>query len=340
MVAVISVCLCLFALCCIVLRIPECFSNSDSLKLAVAKITVPAGEYEYKELKQQKNQTVIKPSEEKIEATEENTSPTQKSKTEPNDEKTYPVLEETYGDRGEISIKNTTSYTFDPADLISEPLGFTFEDTREVQVLIVHTHAEESFLLEDCDFYPESYYPRSSDDSKNITSVGEEIAKSLKSHDIGVVHDKTHHDKTYDGAYSRSWDTIEKYTQKYTGIKVILDIHRDSITREDNTKVKPVFTYDGKKAAQIMIMTGYDEDGSYNYPEWNMNLRFALRLQKTAEEMYPGMTRPLYFGDFVYNLNANSGSLLIEVGTDANSLDEVKYTGQLLGNALAKVLQS
>lgn len=52
------------------------------------------------------------------------------------------------------------------------------------------------------------------------------------------------------------------------------------------------------------------------------------------------MTRPLYFGDFAYNMNVNNGSLLIEVGTDMNTLEEAKYTGELLGKVLAKVLQS
>ena len=56
--------------------------------------------------------------------------------------------------------------------------------------------------------------------------------------------------------------------------------------------------------------------------------------------MYPGMTRPLYFGNFVYNMNLNTGSMLIEVGTDANTLEEAVFTGGLLGNVLAEVLQS
>ena len=88
-----------------------------------------------------------------------------------------------------------------------------------------------------------------------------------------------------------------------------------------------------------MIMAGCDVDGVRDFPEWRYNLRFALRLQQTAETLYPGMTRPLNFGDFVYNMNANTGSLLIEVGTDGNSLNEVKLAGSLLGNALAECLE-
>ena len=88
-----------------------------------------------------------------------------------------------------------------------------------------------------------------------------------------------------------------------------------------------------------MIMSGYDPSGEYDFAHWEENLRLALRIQNRAEQMYPGMTRPLYFGDFAYNMNINSGSLLIEVGTEVNTLDEARYTGELLGNVLAKVLK-
>ncbi|MBR2715358.1 MAG: stage II sporulation protein P, partial [Ruminococcus sp.] len=185
-----------------------------------------------------------------------------------------------------------------------------------------------------------SFYPRSTDINKNVVAVGKAISKSLKSKGIGVVNATTLHDSpSYDGAYSRSFDTISKYLDRYKEIKVVLDIHRDSMTQDDNTKLKPTFTYNGKKGAQIMIMSGHDESYT-DFPHWEENLNFALKLQKTCEQMYPSMTRPMYFGDFTYNMNANNGSLLIEVGTDANTLNEAVYSGELLGNALAKVLQN
>jgi stage II sporulation protein P len=128
---------------------------------------------------------------------------------------------------------------------------------------------------------------------------------------------------------------------KYKNIKVVLDIHRDAIGEGgESGKTKPVFKYKGKKAAQIMIMTGYSYEGGGYFPFWEENLRFALKLQQTAETMYPGMTRPLNFGEYTYNLNVCNGSLLIEVGTDVNTFAEVKRTGTMLGKALAKVLQN
>lgn len=258
----------------------------------------------------------------------------------------YPVLENTYSN-GEFGynnffVKNTTGYEFDIGRYLNRSLGFDFEDDGRVQVLIVHTHTSESYLTYDAGYYHESFYPRSEDPERNMIRVGEALRQGLEAQGIGVVHATEIHDSPqYDGAYYRSYDTIEQYLKMYPDIKVVLDLHRDSIGYgSDGGKVKPTFTVNGKKAAQIMIMAGYDPDGYYDFPFWQDNLTFALKIQNTAENMYPGMTRPLYFGNFVYNMNVNNGSLLIEMGTDVNTLEEAVFTGELLSNVLAKVLQS
>lgn len=261
-------------------------------------------------------------------------------------EAVYPVIETNIGASGtlyeNISVKNTTGYDIDIGSLLERDLGFTMDDSGEVQVLIVHTHATEGYMSYDNGTYHESYSSRNTDNSQNVCAVGDEIAAELSRQGIGVINDTTQHDNpSYNGSYDRSLETINSYLEKYPNIKVILDIHRDSIGYGgEQGKTKPTFTFDGKKAAQIMIMSGYDGTGEYNFPFWEENLVFALKLQKTAEDMFPGMTRPLYFGNFAYNMNVNNGSLLIEVGTDMNTLEEAKYTGELLGKVLAKVLQS
>ena len=260
------------------------------------------------------------------------------------DEAHYPVIESTFGESGvkvsNFYIKDSLGAGTDFETLLRLPLGFEIEQSSEPQVLIFHTHTTESYLEYDEGYYHESFYSRSNDETKNMISVGERIAESLREQGIGVIHAKEVHDSPeYSGAYDRSWETISKYMEEYPNIKVVLDIHRDSIAGADGSKVKPVFEVEGKKAAQIMIMAGSDIYNQYGFEDWEYNLRFALKLQECAEEMYPGMTRPLYFGDFAYNMPISRGSLLIEMGTEVNTLQEAQYTGKLLGNVLAKVLQ-
>ena len=257
--------------------------------------------------------------------------------------KKYPIYTKQFTVGGKkyenFYVKNNTDYDLNIGKTLKQKLGFKIDKSDDVQVLIFHTHTSESFIDCDVGYYYSDYYPRTTDTRYNITQVGDEIEKQLKQAGIGVVHDKTSHDDTYTGSYLRSRATIEKYLKKYPKIKVTLDIHRDSIG-SDTYKVKPTFTYKGKKGAQIMIMSGYDPYGNFNFPNWNYNLRFALRLQKMCETKFSGMTRPLDFGNFAYNMNVNTGSLLIEVGADGNTLEEAKYSGKLLGKALVQVLQN
>lgn len=239
---------------------------------------------------------------------------------------------------GCVQVKNTSSTDIDIEKELQSELGFRIEKSDQPQVLIYHTHTSESYLPYDTGYFFESFFPRSTEKSENVCAVGEEIAAQLNSAGIVTIHDTTLHDyPSYSGAYNRSLETINEYLEKYPTIKVVLDIHRDGIGT-DTEKYKPVFTADGRQGAQAMILAGYNYDGSESFSEWEYNLRFALRLQKTAAEMYPGMMRPLNFSDFVYNMDVNTGSLLIEVGGEANTIEEARYTGCLLGRVIAKAL--
>ena len=259
------------------------------------------------------------------------------------DEKTFKITESQFRDSGiayeNFYVKNKTSFNLNIADELSKPPDIKIKKDNSPQVLIVHTHTSESYMKKDLGFYYESFYPRSTYSSKNIIQVGNAIENKLKKSKIGVIHDCTYHDNpTYNGSYSRSAKTIRKNLEQYSSINVVLDIHRDAIGNNETGKIKPTFKVNGKKAAQIMIISGCDLDGSMGFTDWEYNLRFALRLQKTAETMYPGMTRALNFANVKYNMDITHGSLLIEVGSDANTLDEAVYTGELLGDVLVSVL--
>lgn len=256
-------------------------------------------------------------------------------------ESQYPVLEFTSVQGNTafagVQVKNSSSAEINIEEELNSRLGFKIEKKGEPEVLIYHTHTSESFLTYDTGYYYESFYPRSLDPSKNVCAVGEEIAAQLNKAGIKTIHDTTVHDNpSYTGAYYRSADTVQEYLEKYPSIKIVIDIHRDGIGTETE-RSKPVCMVNGKKAAQFMILAGYNSENDPAFEDWEYNLRFALQMQKKATEMYPDLARPLNFGDFVYNMDINTGSLLIEVGADSNTIEEVRYTGYLLGNIIAKM---
>lgn len=259
------------------------------------------------------------------------------------DEKKYNIIESQFGSAGikyeNFYVKNISGIEINIAEELSKRPDVHIKKSKDPQVLIYHTHTSESYLKKDEGFFYESYYPRSTDNSRNVTQVGEAIAKKLIENGIPTVHDMTYHDSpTYKGSYSRSYKTIMSNLEKYPSIQVTIDVHRDSMGDPDHGKVKPTFKLGGNKAAQIMVVAGCDPNGSVGFPDWEYNLRLALRVQQKCESMFPGLTRPMLFGKFKYNMNLSRGSMLIEVGSDVNTLNEAIYSGTLVGEALSKVL--
>ena len=88
-----------------------------------------------------------------------------------------------------------------------------------------------------------------------------------------------------------------------------------------------------------MIITGAEEGSVTDFPDWSENLTFAVTLQNKVEENYKGLMRPIFFCQRKYNMNVTPCSLLLEMGTDANTLDEAVYSGRLIGDALAELLE-
>lgn len=217
-------------------------------------------------------------------------------------------------------------------------VDFTLDaDSTEPQILIYHTHATESFEPYERDYYDASFSSKTTDPEKSIISVGDKICEQLDAAGIAYIHDTMVHDyPSYDGSYESSRQTVQEILKEYPSIKIALDIHRDGIEREDGTRLAPIAEIDGKNAAQIMIISGCD-DGTMNMPDYLKNFHFASLLQSKSESLYPGLTRPVLFDYRFYNQDLTSGSLLIEIGSHGNSLDQALYTGELVGKVLAEI---
>ncbi|MBR4868309.1 MAG: stage II sporulation protein P [Clostridia bacterium] len=239
-----------------------------------------------------------------------------------------------------VHISNKTGRSIDIEDYLSQGMPFSLTDSDQPQVLIVHTHATEAYAESDLGYYLKTASTRSTDNKKNTVAVGEVLAEALNEAGIVTINDDTQHDyPNYTGGYNRSAETIKEYLEKYPSIKVVIDAHRDAIAGDGDTKLKPTTQINGKSAAQIMILAGCESGSVENFPNWEENFRFCLQLQKQLEADYPNLARPMSFKSCKYNFNLLSGSILIEIGTDANTLDEAKYSASLLARSFIQVLQ-
>lgn len=214
---------------------------------------------------------------------------------------------------------------------------FKIELNGEPQVLIMHTHTTESYEPYSRNYYDTEFPYRTQDSTHNVVAVGDKIAEQLSAAGIGVIHDGTVHDyPSYNGAYQRSEETVKEYLEKYPSIKIVLDVHRDALESQDGVRIAPVAEIDGKSSAQVMIISGCD-DGTFNMPNYLKNFRLACLFQNSLAD-YENLSRAVLFDYRKYNQHLTTGSLLLEIGGHANSLEEALYCGELVGKSISKAL--
>lgn len=270
----------------------------------------------------------------------------QAKKAAKNEKKDGSIYEKQYTNEGvtdkygSVKVKNTNETKIDLKKLLEQKADLSIDKSKPA-VLIFHTHTTESYQYIDRDFYATGYVSRNTDESRNMIRVGDAICQQLEKAGFVVLHDKTIHDSKYNGAYDRSRATVVEYLKKYPSIQITLDIHRDAIQQTNGVKIKPTSTINGKKAAQVMIISGCQEKGNgiENFADWRKNLVFAVHLQKEMEESFPGLTRPIFFCPRRYNMNLTHTSLLIEVGSDSNTLEEAYFSGKCIGKSLAQLME-
>lgn len=228
-------------------------------------------------------------------------------------------------------------YNPDIDALLEQDTDLVINDKSKPTILIYHSHTTEAYSLLDVGYYKSSD-ARSRDSKRNMVRVGDELKKYLEKQGFVVIHDTQIHDDDYNSSYEHSRKSIEKYLEEYPSIEVTIDVHRDDITYSNKTKVKPTALINDKKAARMMIIAGCEYNRVKNFPNWENNLRFDLQVQNKVNELYKGLMRPILFSERKYNMFETDYSFLLEVGTDANTLEEACYSARLFGNALGELL--
>ena len=240
-----------------------------------------------------------------------------------------------------VFVRNVTvDSDIDIQGIINNGCPLPINDYTKPTVLIYHTHSTECYTPFDNGTFSTSSDERNSNKNLNMIRVGEELAEVLRARGIGVIHDTTIYDTVYTGAYNKSREGITEILEKHPSIIITLDVHRDAIHYDNTTRVKPVAEIDEKKAAQMMILTGAEGGNVDSFPSWETNLSFAVNLQKAVNDKYENLMKPMYFCNRKYNLNLTPYSLLIETGTDVNTLSEAAYSARLLGDVLADFIKT
>ena len=238
-----------------------------------------------------------------------------------------PIAEKSNVQYGNVKIKNETDY-----ELTQEMLkpDITIENKN---VIIFHTHSCESYTSSEKYPYTPTGNYRTTDLNYTVTRVGTELENQLKNYNFNVVHNQDYHDyPSYNGSYTRSLKTVEGILETVPS-DIIIDLHRDAVgSRSDYA---PTVKIGNEEAAQIMFVIGTNNGGLW-HPNWNQNLKFAVKVQEKAEELYPGLFKPIMLTKSRYNQHTGKYANIIEVGATGNTLEQclnsMKYLAKIMND--------
>ncbi|SHE31229.1 stage II sporulation protein P [Caldanaerobius fijiensis DSM 17918] len=236
----------------------------------------------------------------------------------------------------------------------SNPVG-NFDNSKPL-VLIYHTHTHESFIATSQYKYIPIDSDRSDDNNVNVVRLGEELKKILNENGIGVLHDTTVHDVPYEGAYERSIITFKNDLTKYPSIRFAIDLHRDAygeVMKKGITKIpdlnklpnpdfrkKYLLERNGQRYAKIMFVIGTRRNPS-DKEDWHKNYDFAEQVSNRVNELMPGLSLGIDTKTYAsYNQQLLDHAVLIEVGSNYNTLEEALASIKYIGKAFSDVINS
>ena len=235
---------------------------------------------------------------------------------------------------GKITLTNETNYKLDIEKLINEPLEQKFN--KDSKILIYHTHTNESYISDIKDLKNMAIPSRSSNEDINVIRVGKELKNNLIGMNLCTVHSTKYHNIPKDnGAYAKSYNTVQECIKSDPNISITLDIHRDGIS--DLKKLRLVTNIGGKNVAKIMFVVGTNATG-LEHTNWKENLKFALRLQEKLINYDASIVKPIFVSKNRYNQNLTNSSLIVEIGGDGNTINESIESTKYLSRAVAEVI--
>ena len=229
-----------------------------------------------------------------------------------------------------IKIKNQTDYQLTEEMMTPD---ITIENKN---IMIFHTHSCESYTPSELNPYNATGNYRTTDLNYTVTRVGTELTNQLQQYGYNVIHDTSYHDyPSYNGSYTSSLKTVENLLQT-NPTDIIIDLHRDAVGNRSD--YAPTVKIGDDEAAQIMFVIGTNNGGLW-HPNWNQNLKFAIKLQQKAEEMYPGLFKPIMLTKSRYNQHAGKYSNIMEVGATGNTLEQCITSTKYLAKVMDEVMK-
>ena len=262
----------------------------------------------------------------------ETTPPETTLSTQPPDTGPPAVAVFSPGDAALVEVNNYCGYDPQVESWLANPLSWDLTGDAPT-VLILHSHGSESY--ENTENYTASSPYRCLDANYNMISVGDALVQLLEVRGIQALHDRQLHDyPSYSDAYENARSSIRQQLDTHPSIRLILDLHRDSVADSRGKQIGYTVETPTGKAAQLMLVVGTDA-GGLSHTKWPENMSLAVKFHAQLEKQQPGICRPISFRTQRFNQDLLTGALLIEVGSAGNTRQEALAAAEILANAIA-----
>ncbi|MCC5910323.1 MAG: stage II sporulation protein P [Clostridiaceae bacterium] len=216
---------------------------------------------------------------------------------------------------------------------VTKPEKVEFQEGKP-HILIYHTHGTES------------YYPASEGNyhtlrkEYSVITVAEIMAEELEKRGYNVIHDTTYHDyPSYSGSYSRSLETARKILKENPSIKVVLDVHRDGYDHIETNPNRARLVSNNQATINDETSTKFQFVIGPAAPNRSEVETFANYVKAISDSKYPGFSKPILvkpYGQF--NQFLSNHYALLEVGSNANTIEEAKRSAVYLADVFADAL--
>lgn len=228
--------------------------------------------------------------------------------------------------------KEEMVYQKDPdATFVSNPVEKT-DVSSSPQVYIYNTHQTESYSMKTLEPYNitpsvmmASYLMKEHFQKAGIETIVEETNISDYMKEQGYQYAKS---------YVASRTFVESILKKYPDLKLIIDLHRDAIPHDSST-----ITIGEKNYAKVLFIVGM------NNPNYQVNLSLAQSISDLINQSYPKLSRGIMSKsgsnvNGLYNQDLNGNMILLELGANENTIDEVQNTVEAIVPIMSAYLKS
>ena len=205
-------------------------------------------------------------------------------------------------------------------------------EVKKPSVLLYHTHTDEAFWKGDQD-YVETSAGRTLNPDYSVVRVGKTFKSALEQYGFSVIHDQTDNvSASFKDAYQTSYNTIKKYIGS---VDIYIDMHRDAYMGRD-----PNFLKSGDTEYAYVCFVVANGENYTQKPNWQENYKLPLQLTNTLNELCPGIAKDIIFKNARFNQHISNSCLLIEMGNEKNTLEQVNASAEMVARAFNEVYSS